>query len=122
MRRRGAPPGYAAGVRRRCAASWFATAFSHGFLCSSETIFLKQFFWLGELLRRGCQGRTQYYELLTCVLVSPTPQVPNNHIDEAVDEEEDMKYKRVQDGAGLITFQISEIVEKFLFFILFGTL
>ena len=33
-----------------------------------------------------------------------------------------MKYKRVQDGAGLITFQISEIVEKFLFFILFGTL
>ena len=91
-------------------------------ICTSETIFLKQFFWLGELLRRGCQGRTQYYELLTCVLVSPTPQVPNNHIDEAVDEEEDMKYKRVQDGAGLITFQISEIVEKFLFFILFGTL
>ena len=31
-------------MRRRCAASWFATAFSHGFLCSSETIFLKHIF------------------------------------------------------------------------------
>ena len=59
--------------------------------------------------RRSCQGRTQYCELLTCVLVSPTPQVS---VDEAVDKDEDMKYKKGQDGVGIITFQISEIVEK----------
>ena len=33
-------------------------------------------------------------------------------VDEAVDKDEDMKYKKGQDGVGIITFQISEIVEK----------
>ena len=58
---------------------------------------------------RSCQGCTQYCELLTCVLVSPSPQVS---IDEAVDKDEDMKYKKGQEGESIITFQISEVVEK----------
>ena len=56
--------------------------------------------------RRSCQGRTQYCELLTCVLVSPTHQVSTDHIDEAVDEEEDMKYGKGKYGVSIITFQI----------------
>ena len=67
----------------------------------------------------SCQGRTQYCELLTCVLVSPSPHVS---IDEAVDKDEDMKYKKGQDGVGIITFQISEIVEKLFFHLIWNTL
>ena len=52
---------------------------------------------------RSCRGRTQYCELLTCVLVSPTPQVSNDHIDEAVDEEEDMKHKKGHPGVSKIS-------------------
>ena len=33
-------------------------------------------------------------------------------IDEAVDKDEDMKYSKGQDGVSIMTFQISEIVEK----------
>ena len=55
---------------------------------------------------RSCQGRTQYCELLTCVLVSLTPQVSTDHIDEAVEEEEDMKYRNGEYGVSIITFQI----------------
>ena len=46
----------------------------------------------------SCQGRTQYCELLTCVVVSLTPQVSTDHIGvaDAVDEEEeeDMKWRK----------------------------
>ena len=54
----------------------------------------------------SCQGRTQYCELLTCVVVSLTPQVSTDHIGvaDAVDEEEeeDMKWRKgIQRGAGL---------------------
>ena len=93
-----------------------ASIFRHWFLSSIETIFLKHISprqsycgpiewshslqcWLflqvhcvsmdymASAGRRSCQGRTQCCELLTCVLVSPTPQVSTDHIDEAVDEE-----------------------------------
>ena len=43
------------------------------------------------------------------MIVSPTPQVS---VDETVDKDENMKYKKGQDGVSIITFQISEIVEK----------
>ena len=33
-------------------------------------------------------------------------------VDEAVDKDEDMNYRKGQDGICIITFQISEIVEK----------
>ena len=94
----------------------FAPIFHHWFLSNSETVFLKHISprqsycgpiewshslqcWLflqvhcvsmdymASAGRRSCQGRTQCCELLTCVLVSPTPQVSTDHIDEAVDEE-----------------------------------
>ena len=64
--------------------------------------------------RRSCQGRTQCCELLTCVLVSPTPQVSTDHIDEAVEEEEDMKYRNGEYGVSIITFQI--ILRKYNFY------
>ena len=66
-----------------------------------------------SIIGRSCQGCTQYCELLTCVLVSPTPQVS---VDKAVDKDKDMKYGKGQDGVSIITIQICEIVEK-LFFI-----
>ena len=33
-------------------------------------------------------------------------------VDEDVDKDEDMKYSKGQDGVSIMTFQISEIVEK----------
>ena len=54
------------------------------------------------------QGCTKYCELLTCVLVSPTPQVSTDHIDSAFDEEEDMKHEKGHNGVS----KISEIVLK----------
>ena len=72
----------------------------------------------------GCQGRTQYCELLTCVVVSLTPQVSTDHIGvaDAVDEEEeeDMKWRKGNNGVSIIMLQISRDNFEESFFI-FGT-
>ena len=61
--------------------------------------------------KRSCQGCTQYCELLTCVLVSPTPQVSADHIDDAVDEDEeaDMKCRKGNNGVSIIKFHILRV-------------
>ena len=53
--------------------------------------------------KRSCQGCTQCCKLLTCVLVSPTPQVSADHIDDAVDEDEeaDMKCRKGNNGVSI---------------------
>ena len=71
----------------------------------------------------SCQGRTQYCELLTCVVVSLTPQVSTDHIGvaDAVDEEEeDMKWRKGNNGESIIMLQISRDNFEENFFI-FGT-
>ena len=73
--------------------------------------------------KRSCQGCTQCCELLTCVLVSPTPQVSADHIDDAVeeDEEADMKCRKGNNGVSIIKFHILRVnfEESFIHF---GTL